>query len=159
MKNLNSGEGHTPAGFPRSHRLLSPGDYRLVFQGRNSRVSNRYWTILAVKQRQESQGPATSKEGNGSTPISARLGMAIAKKRARRAVDRNRCKRVIRESFRHNHVRLAGLDIVVMNRDASANSSAKELRVGIEQLWEKLLKETSREIHSDNRKGGRPNRK
>lgn len=43
-----------------------------------------------------------------------RLGLAISKKCARRAVDRARLKRVARESFRLNRFRLGGWDIVVL---------------------------------------------
>lgn len=43
---------------------------------------------------------------------SARLGLVVAKKVLRRAVDRNRAKRAIRESFRLNQ-RLPAVDIVV----------------------------------------------
>jgi|GEM_PF-3976772 len=42
----------------------------------------------------------------------ARLGMAVAKKCAKRAVDRNRLKRLARESFRQHKHSLAGFDIV-----------------------------------------------
>jgi ribonuclease P protein component len=46
----------------------------------------------------------------------ARLGLAVSKKNSRRAVDRNRIKRVIRESFRIHQHRLSGLDLVVVTR-------------------------------------------
>ena len=47
------------------------------------------------------------------------MGLAIAKKCARRAVDRNRLKRLVRESFRLERLGLPGLDLVVMcRRDA-----------------------------------------
>lgn len=42
----------------------------------------------------------------------ARLGLVVSKKMARRAVDRNYMKRVLREKFRLNQHVLAGLDIV-----------------------------------------------
>ncbi len=108
-------------GFPRSKRLLQPGDYSSVFSN-NVRVSNHYWTILAAK-------------GQGEQ---ARLGLAIAKKRAKRAVDRNRFKRIIRESFRRQGNKLGHIDIVVMNRDACVGATSAELRRSLESLWKKL---------------------
>lgn len=53
----------------------------------------------------------------------ARLGLAISRRTARRAVDRNRIRRLARESFRH--LELAALDFVVMaKRDAVAADNA-----------------------------------
>lgn len=47
----------------------------------------------------------------------ARLGMVVAKRHVKAAVARNRIKRFIREAFRLQQRRLAGLDIVVVVRD------------------------------------------
>jgi len=81
------------ASFPRDARLLEAAGYGQVFK-RNKRLTNRYWIVLAHR--------------SGSDH--SRLGLAIAKKRAKRAVDRNRIKRIARESFRHNRVLLKGYD-------------------------------------------------
>ncbi len=68
----------------------------------------------------------------------ARLGLAIAKKRAKRALDRNRIKRVVRETFRHNMDSLNGKEIVVMNRDATASATSAVLRQTLESLLAKV---------------------
>jgi ribonuclease P protein component len=44
----------------------------------------------------------------------ARLGIIVAKKNVRLAVDRNKIKRVIRETFRLQQEALVGLDVVVI---------------------------------------------
>lgn len=108
-------------GFPRSARLLSAGDYSQVFK-QNKRYSDNYWTILV--RRDDSRLP--------------RLGLAIAKKRAKRAVDRNKIKRVAREAFRYEQSTLAGLEMVVMNRDAATKASTAELRASIDALFLKM---------------------
>jgi len=77
--------------FERSARLVDAASYEKVFK-RHKRLTNRYWIMLGHR--------------NGSDQ--SRLGLAIAKKRAKRAVDRNRIKRVARESFRHTRVRVHG---------------------------------------------------
>jgi ribonuclease P protein component len=64
--------------------------------------------------------------------------MAIAKKKAKRAVDRNRIKRVVRESFRHQQQSLAGLDIVVMNKPDAVSATNQELRASIDAIWAEL---------------------
>ena len=53
-----------------------------------------------------------------------RLGMVISKRVAKRSVDRNRYKRLIREWFRHNQGRLAGRDWVVRLAERRRGSSA-----------------------------------
>ena len=67
--------------------------------------------------------------------------MAIAKKRAKRAVDRNRLKRVVREHFRQQGSSPVVVDIVVMNRDLATNASNQELRHSLDKLWIKLSKQ------------------
>lgn len=109
--------------FPRSARLLSAGDYGTVFK-RNQRFGDRYWTILV---HQSNDSPA-------------RVGLAIAKKRAKRAVDRNKLKRVARESFRLRRVQLKGVELVVMNRDAAASADTATLRQAFDKLLDKIEK-------------------
>lgn len=107
--------------FPREARLLDAEGYSRVFK-RNWRVTNRYWIIL----------------GHQSNETETRLGLAIAKKRAKRAVDRNKIKRIARESFREKRALLSGIDAVVMNKDSAAGASNVELRQSIDTLWVEL---------------------
>lgn len=61
----------------------------------------------------------------------ARLGMIAARKAIPRAVDRNRCKRLVREVFRATQPMLAALDVVVVCRRAVAR---REQAAGWEEL-------------------------
>lgn len=108
--------------FPRACRLLTAGDYSGVFK-KSQRYSDRYWTVLV---RREVAGDA-------------RLGLAIAKKRAKRAVDRNRIKRVARESFRHHRHAMVGHELVAMNRDAAGTAEKAQLRRSIDTLMVKII--------------------
>ncbi|OED39281.1 ribonuclease P protein component [Chromatiales bacterium (ex Bugula neritina AB1)] len=108
--------------FNRERKLVSASQFRLVFQ-KNDKSSDRYWTILFRR----------NEEGY------ARLGMAVAKKRAKRAVDRNRLKRTIRESFRGQD-KLPGIDIVVLPRDSSVNATSEQLRKSLDQQWSRIIK-------------------
>lgn len=56
---------------------------------------------------------------------SARLGIIVGKKTLACATDRNRVKRIIRETFRQHSVKLCTLDIVVMVRHADAQTVAQ----------------------------------
>ena len=68
----------------------------------------------------------------------ARLGLAIPKRHIKRAVDRNRIKRQIRESFRAQQAKLVGLDIVVMARSGADRLSNRELRDVLNMHWKNL---------------------
>ncbi len=70
----------------------------------------------------------------------ARVGLAISKKHVRRAVDRNRIKRVVRESFRLHLELLQGLDIVVLARGGIAAKNNQELRAALNAHWNKLAR-------------------
>lgn len=122
------------ASFPREVRLLDAAGYGQVFK-RNKRLSNRYWIVLGHK----TQPQVSVEQGSSSAPAPSRLGLAIAKKRAKRAVDRNHIKRIARESFRHNRELLVGYDAVVMNKDHAASASSVELRQSLDTLWLELI--------------------
>ena len=108
--------------FTRDFRLLSPADFKSVFDGAQHKVSCRYILMLAIKQ-QTSQ---------------TRLGMVVAKKNVSKSVERNRIKRLIRESFRHARLQLPGLDIVVLIRKGLDNLPNFVISSKIDALWKDL---------------------
>ena len=67
------------------------------------------------------------------------LGLAISKKNAKRAVERNRIKRLVRESFRTHMNDLKGLDVVVMNRRQTAQMDNATLARSLDSHWQKLM--------------------
>lgn len=76
----------------------------------------------------------------------ARLGLAIAKKQIRRAVDRNRLKRIIREVFRRQDNKSSAYDFVVMARSAAANADNPALRASLQKHFDRLLRGDNRRI-------------
>ena len=109
-------EGYT---FPRNVRLLSSRDFQAVFRDNSSRLSDQNWTLLARQ----------------NTFDYARLGMAISKRVLNRAVDRNRIKRIVRESFRGHQIDLCGLDVVVMCKGDVKQMGNMELFDSLNGLW------------------------
>jgi ribonuclease P protein component len=69
----------------------------------------------------------------------ARIGLIISRRTARKAVERNRIKRQIRESFRHWQSRLDRLDIVVIGRCGIALQSNRVLALSLERIWKRLI--------------------
>ncbi len=70
-----------------------------------------------------------------------RLGLAISKRQIRNAIDRNRIKRLVRESFRLRQHTLGGLDFVVMARSAALQADHETLRRSLQTHWDRLVKQ------------------
>ncbi|MDT8409040.1 MAG: ribonuclease P protein component [Wenzhouxiangellaceae bacterium] len=67
-----------------------------------------------------------------------RIGLAIAKRVARRAVDRNRIRRQARETFRLHRHHLPAEDFVVLAKPAAADADKPQLRQALNQLWNRF---------------------
>lgn len=109
------------ARFRRSQRLLDPAAFAFVFADPISAGD----TLVTVLARANGRGHA-------------RLGLAVARRRIRHAVSRNRFKRLVRESFRAHQHELAGLDIVVLAKAGAAKAEPSALRASIDQQWGRL---------------------
>ena len=66
----------------------------------------------------------------------ARLGFAVSKKSIAKANGRNRCKRLVRESFRHTT--LPNVDIVFISRHGFEHLSNSVVNQKLTQAWQKL---------------------
>ena len=125
-------------GFGPEHRLLTPAQFKNVFDGATCKASGPNLLLLA---RHNSQAQA-------------RLGLVIAKKNVRRAVDRNKVKRIARESFRHHRAELDHLDIVVLARKGLGELDNAALHVLFRDMWRRLNKAADKYHRSSN--SGRP---
>jgi ribonuclease P protein component len=98
-----------------------------------------------VSNSPESDQISATAEHLETTP--ARLGLVVAKKHLKRAVDRNRFKRLVRESFRSHQEQLAGLDVVVLARNGAIRSiRSQEQNVENTESVEELLTKAWRYI-------------
>ncbi|MEY8215135.1 MAG: ribonuclease P protein component, partial [Colwellia sp.] len=68
-----------------------------------------------------------------------RLGLAIAKKRVKLAVQRNRIKRIIRESFRLNQHELPPIDMVVMVKSGIDQLDNNVINQELAKVWRKII--------------------
>ena len=67
-----------------------------------------------------------------------RLGMVMARKRVRRSVDRNRLKRVVRESFRRALQQLGSLDLVVIAKSAAVDATNATVFSSLADHWRRV---------------------
>lgn len=108
--------------FDKSLRLLNANDYKSVFDDATFKLSQKEILILA--------------RPNGmQTP---RLGLVIAKKSAKQATQRNRIKRVARESFRLQQHHLPGVDTIVLARRGLDRLDNVTLHSLYDRLWLQL---------------------
>jgi ribonuclease P protein component len=71
--------------------------------------------------------------GNGADE--ARLGMAVGVRTAGNAVNRNRLRRLIRESFRTHRQEMPAVDVLVTARAAAAKAGNREIFESLARLW------------------------
>ncbi len=116
-------------GLPRPLRLTSKYQFDRVLKERVVQLRNGPFRVYA----------ASNLEG------ASRLGLIIGKRFAKRAVDRNRIKRALRESFRMDHDQLEGFDVVVQLVDTAPDAW---LKANSNTLWP-LLRATLEKREDD----------
>jgi len=104
--------------FPRSVRILTSEEYDKVFKNQ-VRASAPGVLVLARKNEENF----------------ARLGLVIPKKVLKRAVWRNRVKRIARETFRLTQHSLPNIDLVVLAKPKIGEISNSELSAIFRRLW------------------------
>ena len=105
--------------FARQHRLSHATEFKQVFAHPCARRGDSAMLVLGRKNHLDY----------------ARLGLAVAKKQLKKAVSRNRVKRLVRESFRRHLELLKGYDVVVVARSGAEMVKNQEMLAAIENHW------------------------
>jgi ribonuclease P protein component len=117
--------------YPRQLRLLTAGDFQFVFDKALIKVPDQ--KILILARPNELGHP--------------RLGFVISKKNVRRAVKRNRVRRIIRESFRLNQHNLPAVDMIILARPGLGDMESADLQPLIKKCWSRLNKRAKQTLN------------
>jgi len=117
--------------FKKTQKLLTSEDFKSVFDHVDIKAGTGELLVLVFDNQDERP---------------ARLGLVVAKKNLKRAVDRNRFKRVVRESFRTHQHQLQGLDFVVLSRRGALTLDGPALKKVVDQTWRRILKKRAAKI-------------
>lgn len=116
--------------FPREMRILSSEEYDQVFKNpKPLRMGSKGMLILA--RPNELEHP--------------RLGLIVPKKVLKRAVWRNRVKRLVRESFRLSQDTLPNLDLVFLAKPGIGEIPNRELRSTLKWLLIRISRQLAKQ--------------
>ncbi|MBI2802399.1 MAG: ribonuclease P protein component [Gammaproteobacteria bacterium] len=102
-----------------AYRITKAADFSQIFSGAR-RLRARHFDFLY----------------RTSETLTPRLGIAVSKRMVPRAVDRNRIKRIIRESFRlHVQPAVVPLDVVVYVKPSARTTPNQVLFVSLIEFW------------------------
>lgn len=111
------------ASYPRTCRLTRPSEFQRVFERGLHRRVQVQGLFARVRESSSSQ---------------ARLGFALSKRSLKHAVDRNRVKRLTRDSFRLHREQLPAVDIVIITQSEVAQLNNAAILKQLVILWEQL---------------------
>lgn len=104
--------------FSKKHRLRQAGDFSLCLKEKKRCASRAFIAILRLNQLKH-----------------ARLGVLVPKKYFKRAVDRNRIKRLARESFREFSELFSGFDILILVKSDAPKLESAAWFSDMQSLW------------------------
>lgn len=113
--------------FPRASRLTDKPQFDLVHR-QGQRFADALFLVIT----------------RPNTAGTARLGLAVGIKAAGNAVQRNRLKRIARESFREQLCALPAVDIVINARAAAGKAANAALRASLAAHWQRIAEKCAR---------------
>ena len=108
-------------GHPPGARLRTPADFAALRRDGLRFATRHFRTQYCLTEAAE-----------------ARLGMAVSRRVSKRAVVRNRIRRIVRESFRLRRAGLPACDLLLIAQATAAGLSGSELRADLDAVWQRL---------------------
>jgi ribonuclease P protein component len=118
--------------FSRFQRLTQKKEYDQVFGHTAFKFGTAHFLVLAYFRADNAPG---------------RLGLVASKKHLKCSVNRNRFKRLARESFRLHQAQLLGCDVIVMSRPQSLQ--CETLGQTLSDVWGKLERKRRKSTSQD----------
>ena len=106
--------------YQKSRRLLNSEQYTIVTR-KGKKFFNPLFLVFILPNNQ----------------MQSRLGITVSKKTSKRAVDRNRIKRQVREFFRLNQNSWPGCDVIVIANPPAAKKDNTSIQAALKNLWQK----------------------
>lgn len=100
--------------------MRKKAEFDFVFDAPERRSSDGFFLVL----------------GRSCFQSGGRLGLIVSKRAVGNAVARNRIKRLVRESFRHEH--LADYDLVVIARNACRDAEGDKIFASLNKHWQRF---------------------
>lgn len=116
--------------FGKNLRLLNAKEYQQVFDNVTWKVSSSHFVFLSAK----------------NLLPQPRLGLVIAKRHVRTAVQRNRIKRILREQFRLLQYDLPKVDIIILVRPHVDQQDNPQLQREIASCFQRLNKKIQKSL-------------
>jgi ribonuclease P protein component len=120
-----------PLTLPAQRRLRRKSDFEAAY-ARGRRMGNGFFAVTA----------------NSNCLGGPRLGLAVAVRTAGSSVERNRIRRIIRESFRLHQHEIPAVDLVVSARARARDASGALLHESLAALWKKVTEQCVTLPHS-----------
>lgn len=108
--------------FSRQKRILKAEQFKSIFDAPEKKLFKKNLLLLAISNKL----------------LHPRLGIVIGKKNVKLAVERNRIKRQIRETFRLNQHHIKNYDVVIVARKGLAEIQNQILQKQLNEFWESL---------------------
>ncbi len=117
--------------FGKEQRVVSQKDFNEIFTGKNKRFHGQYITLVYRKYIGDERR--------------VRLGVVSPKRVFKRAVDRNRAKRLLRESFRMLQHNLEAGDYILISRSYILRAKSQDVLADFKKVVSKfgLYKDSS----------------
>jgi ribonuclease P protein component len=123
---------------PAQRRVRRKADFDAAY-ARGKRLGNGFFGVTVhVHSERAKRPPSRFPRPEITGP---RIGLAVAVRIAGGSVQRNRIRRIIRESFRLHQHELPAADFVVSARPKARDASGPELHAAIAALWKKVIQQ------------------